>query len=195
MTAMDERKLDPIKEMARVAHSFLDLDRWGFKQSYSSAKSGNLIYDSGLCRVNLVWGGWDPLGGNSISIYYGRLHAPNEVSTMIWRGEVCHCWHDFDLALHFLDGQTPTNAAKLDYSHPITDPFYEEEFREKFPRQQPEWLAQMHTTIWRHYGKQFFELFDLRQPDLWEKYRQFLKEIYDIKGRRPYIKPPPDQVC
>ena len=195
MNQIDERNIDPIEEMIRVAQNFLDLDLWRFKESYRSAKSGNLIYDSEWCRVNLVWGGWDYGVGNSISIYYGRLHSPNEEITMIWNGEECRCWHDFDYVLHFLDGQAPADAAKLNSSHPITDPFYEDKFRQKFSRRQPEWLSEIHTAIWQHYGRRFFELFDLRQPDLWEGYRQFLKEIYDIKGRRPYIKPPLDKVC
>ncbi len=195
MTTFDERGIDSIGEMARIAQSFLDLVRWGFKESYRSAKSGNLIFDSEWCRVNFVWGGWDPLGGNNISIYYGRLHAPNEESTMIWNGEECHCWHDFEHALHFLDGHTPADAAKLSLSHPIIDPFYEAEFRQKFHRRQPEWLAQMHAVIWKRYGKRFFKLFDLRCPDLWQQYRQFLKELYDIEGRIPAIKPPLDKVC
>ena len=191
----DERNIDPIKEMTRIAKSFLDLNFWKFEESYRSTKPGKLIYDSQLCRVKLIWEGWDYGGGNSISIYYGRLHAPNEETTMIWSGEECHCWHGFDLALHFLDGRTPIDATRLHYSHAITDPFYEEEFRKKFPRRQPEWLAQMHATIWRQYSKRFFELFDLRQPDLWGKYRQYLKEVYDLKGRSPRIKPPLDRVC
>jgi hypothetical protein len=195
MSATNERNINPIEEMSRVAQSTLDLGPWGFREGYRSANSGNLIYDSEWCRVNLLWGGWDYSVGNSISIYYGRLHAPNEETTMIWKSEECRCWHDFDYALHFLDGQKPTDAAKLDYSHSITEPFYEDGFRQKFNRRQPEWLAQMHVTIWRHYDKRFFELFDLRQPNLWEQYRQFLKEVYDIKGRRPYIKPPLDKVC
>jgi hypothetical protein len=191
----DERNIDAIQEMTRIAENFLDLTSWRFTESYRSTKPGNLIYDSRLCRVKLIWEGWDYGGGNSISIYYGRLHAPNEESIMTWNGEECHCWHDFNLALHFLDGRSPVDAAKLHYSHSITDPFYDEEFRKKYHRRQPEWLAQMHATIWQHYGKRFFELFDLQQPNLWKKYRQFLKEVYDTKGRRPYIKPPPDQVC
>jgi hypothetical protein len=195
MSKNDERNIDPIHEMTRVAKSFLDLSSWGFREAYRSAKTGNLIYDSELCRLNLVWGGWDYSGGNSISIYYGRLHAPNGEATMIWNGEECRCWHDFDLALHFLDERTPADAAKLIYSHPITDPFYEEEFRKSFNRRQPEWLAQMHATIWRNYGKRFFELFDLRRSELWEKYQQFLKEVYEIKGRRSHTKPPLDKVC
>ena len=197
MSKQDERNLNPINEMTRVAENFLDLDLWGLKESYRSAKSGNLIYDSEWCRVNLVWGGWDPLGGNSISIHYGRLHAPNEEAKMTWNGEECHCWHRFELLLHFLDGRTPEYASKTMYTHSLIEQYKESELGRSFTgkRRQPEWLAQMHVTVWRHYGKRFFELFDLRRPDLWDKYRQFLKDVYDIKGRSPRIKPPLDKVC
>jgi hypothetical protein len=195
MSTIDERDVDPIQEMTRIAQSFLDLPSRGFKESYRSSKSGKLIYDSEWCRISLIWGGWDYLGGNSIHIRYGRLHAPDEKATMIWNGEECRCWHDFDYALHFLDGRTPADAAKLNYSHSITQPFYEAEFREKFDRRQPEWLAHMHVTIWQQYGKQLFELFDLQRSDLWQQYRQFLKEVYDIVGRSPAIKPSSDKVC
>jgi hypothetical protein len=83
------------------------------------------------------------------------------------------------------------------YTHSLIEQYQQSELGQSFTgkRRQPEWLAQMHATIWRHYGKRFFELFDLRQPDLWGKYRQFLKEVYDIKGRSPRIKPPLDKVC
>jgi hypothetical protein len=197
MKTADERSIDPIEEMSRIARGFLDLSSWGFNESYRSAKSGNLIYDSEWCRVNLVWGGWDPLGGNSISIHYGRLHAPNEEAKMTWNGEEYHCWHRFELPLHFLDGQTPEYASKTMYTHSLIKQYEESELGRSFnaKRLQPEWLAQMHVTVWRHYGKRLFELFDLRRPDLWEKYRQFLKDVYDIKGRSPRIKPPLDKVC
>jgi hypothetical protein len=195
MSVNDERNVDPIQEMIRIAQNSLDLGMWGFKESFRASKPGKLIYDSEWCRLSLIWGGWDPLGGNSISIYYGRLHAPNEETTLIWNGEECHCWHDFDFALHFLDERSPADAAKLYVSHPLTDPFYQEEFRQKFRRRQPEWLAQMHVTIWRHYEKRFFELFDLRQPGLWQQYQKFLREVYDIEGRIPEIEPSLDKVC
>jgi hypothetical protein len=195
MSTIDERDVDPIKEMARIAESALNLPGWGFRESYRSIDPAKLIYDSEWCRIKIVWGGWDYGGGNSISIYYGRLHALSEKTTMIWSGEECYCWHDFDQALHFLDGRTPAESAKLSYSHALTTPFYADEFREKFGRRQPDWLAQMHVTIWQHYGTRFFELFDVRHPELWEQYRQFLKQVYDIAGRIPAIKPSMDKVC
>ena len=195
MNTTDERNVDPVSEMTRIAQNVLSLDARGFKESYRSAKLGKLIYDCEWCRISILWEGWDYGGGNSISIFYGRLHASNEKTTMIWNGEECYCWHDFDHALNLLDGHRPADVVKKYYSHPITKPFYEEDFRQKFHGRQPEWLAEMHATIWENYGKRFFELFDLRRPDLWQKYRQFLKEFYDIKGRRPEIKPPLDKVC
>jgi hypothetical protein len=195
MNSVDERDIDPINEMTRIGRDLLDLASRGFKESYHSANPGKLIYNSERCRISLIWGGWDYGSGNSMHIRYGRLHALNEETTMIWKDEECHCWHRVEPALHFLDERTSVEAARLNYSHSLTSPFYEEEFQQKFNRRQPEWLAQMHAAIWRHYGEQFFELFDLRQPDLWEKYRQFLKEVYDIKGRSPRIKPPLDKVC
>jgi hypothetical protein len=208
MSTTDDRNIDPIEEITRIAQDFLQLPLRGFKESYRSIKPGKIIYDSKWCRLNIIWGGWDYLGGNSIQIRYGRFHALDEKATMIWNGEECRCWHRVEHALHFLDKRAPDETANLNYdkratdetanlnySHPITKPFYEKEFREKFYRQQPEWMAQMHTTIWQHYGQQLFELFDLNQPDLWQRYQQFLKEIYDFEGRIPEVEPPLDKVC
>jgi hypothetical protein len=158
-------------------------------------KDPQLIYDSEWCRIALVWGGWDYGSGNSISMYYGRLHAPNESATMIWNGEECHAWHDFDYALHLLDGRSPAQAANTKDSSLLMSKYFEDEYRQKFNRRQPEWLLRMHMEIWEHYGKSFFELFDVRRPDLWERYRQFLKEFYDIEGRSSIIKPSFDEVC
>ena len=101
MNNYDERRVDPIHEMLRLAQNFSNLSAWGFKESFRSVKGRELIYDSEWRRISVVWGGWDPLGGNSISIYYGRLHAPNEDVKMIWNGEECYVWHRFEHELHF----------------------------------------------------------------------------------------------
>jgi hypothetical protein len=195
MSSDDERNVDPIQEMLRLTQGLLDYNIWGFKESYRSVKSGLLILDSEWCRINITWGGWDYLGGNSISIYYGRLHAPNESAKMNWNGEECYAWHEFECPLHFLDGRSPADAAKMNFSTPFISKYYEEDYSHTFSHRQPEWLMQMHMEVWGHYGRRFFELFDLRQPDLWEQYRRFLKELYDIKGRPSFIKPAMDKVC
>lgn len=192
-----EWDIDPANEMIRVAQSFLDLARWGFKESYRLTGPGKLIYNSESCRINFIWGGWDPMGGNSISIRYGRLHASNEKATIIWNGEECHCWHRFEPALHFLDERTPLDASKMMYTHSVIKQYKQSDLGQSLTgkRRQPEWLARMHTAIWENYAPRLFELFDLQRPDLWEQYRQFLKEVYDIKGRSLAIKPPLDKVC
>jgi hypothetical protein len=181
--------------MTRIAHDFLNLPAREFTESFRVTKPAKLIFDSEWCRLSLIWGGWDPLGGNSIHIRYGRLHAPNEKTTMIWHGEECNCWHRVEHGLHFLDRRAPVEVAKLNYSHSTIAPFYKEEVREKFRRRQPEWLAQIHVAIWQHYDKRLFELFDLRRPNIWQQYRQFLKEVYDIEGRIPEIEPSLDKAC
>lgn len=50
-----------------------------------------------------LFGGAGQSYGNSIGIYYGRLHAPNENKKMIVNGEDFHAWHSFEHALHFID--------------------------------------------------------------------------------------------
>jgi hypothetical protein len=195
MSTTEERNADSLKVMTHIAQNVMNLSLRGFVESYRSAKPGKLIHDSEWCRVSLIWGGWDALEGNSINVRYGRLHAPSEKVTMPWGGEDCRCWHRVEHALHFLDGRTAAETAKLDYTHTLITAFYEDETRKKFFRRQPEWLAQIHVAIWQDYGKRLFELFDLRRPDLWEQYRQFLKQVYDIQGRNPVIKPSMDKVC
>jgi hypothetical protein len=194
MNSIDERDIDPITEMTRIAQDILDLPSRRFKESYRSPKPGKLIYESEWCRISLVWGGWEYGSGNTMHIFYGRLHAPNEKARMMWNGEECHCWHELRYILHFLDGRTPAKAAELNYSHPIVAPFYQEELEQRY-KSQPEWLAQMHLAIWQYYGQPLFDLFDLRQPALWQQYQQFLKDVYDITGRPPKLGPPKDKVC
>ncbi len=195
MNTIDEKDVDPIIEMYRISQSILSLDLRGFKETYRSAKPGELIFDSEWCRIRLFWDGWDPSDGNIMRIQYGRLHAPNAKNTMFWNGEECHCWHRVEHPLHFLDGISPADAVKLNYSHFIKTQFHSDEFQQKYVRRQPEWLAEIHAAIWKYYGDRLFELFDLRKPELWQQYRLFLKEFYEIKGRRAAIKPSLDKVC
>jgi hypothetical protein len=193
----DERVENPCEYMADLANTHLPLDRWGFRESYRSEKDERLILDSQWCRVKFVWSGWEMYGGNTISIHYGRLHAPDDSPKMEWKGEECHCWHREELALHFLDKRSPDYAATMIYSHALIQDYRDSELGKSLGkrRRQPEWLARMQAMIWENYAPRLFELFDLRHSELWEQYRQFVKEVYVIKGMIPEIKPAEDKVC
>jgi hypothetical protein len=193
----EERVEDTCEFMANLAMSILPLGRWGFKEDYRSIKDEILIFNSQWCRIKFVWGGWDVNGGNTISMYYGRLHAPSDKVIMRWDGEECHCWHREELALHFLDKSTPEDAAKSIYTHKIIKDYRHSEIGQSLSgnRRQPEWLLRMHTNIWAEYAPRLFDVFDLHRSELWEQYRMFLREVHDNTGRSPVIKPALDKVC
>jgi hypothetical protein len=191
-------------EIAHLAQTYLDLERWTFQESarlteLSNTQSPGVIYDSQWCRIRIEFAEWTPPYQSTdyaIHIYYGRSHAPNNMSTMICNnGEECWCWHLVSKELHFLDGQTPEYTAKDLYSHDLLRKYRETVSSKDLHYKQVEWEIRKHAYIWEHYAPRLFELFDLRRPDLWEQYRLFLKQVYDIKGRRPNIKPPLDKVC
>jgi hypothetical protein len=44
----------------------------------------------------------------------------------------------------------------MDNSVPLTDKYYDEEYRKNIYRCQLEWLMTMHMEVWEHYGKKIF---------------------------------------
>ena len=54
----------------------------------------------------------------------------------------------------------------------------------------------MHMEVWEHYGKNFFELFDLHTTRICgSAIVTFYKEIHDIEVRSSIIKPPEEKKC
>jgi hypothetical protein len=188
------------KGMIELAEQFLPLNSWAFHQSDRIISTYPVVvYDSEWCRVQLVWGGWDLYAGYTMSIYYGRLHAPSDKAVIMWKGEECYCWHRVNEALRFLDGLSPQEAVDESRMHGKW-PFAMEQFRQSeigksLERNQPEWIIRMHGSIWEQYGQRLFELFDLRHPERWEEFRHFLKEFYETEGLNSLIKPPSYQRC
>jgi hypothetical protein len=178
---------DPCEYMAQLAQNVLPLERWGFKESYRSTKEECLIFDSEWCRVKFVWGGWELYTGYHMSMDYGRLHAPSDAVSMIWNGEECRCWHGLtgtSPVLDFLDGLSPQESSNFHGLPPAIEQYVQSELWETLDKQKrhPESTARMHALIWERYGTRLFELFDLRRPDLWEQYRQWLRAHYVAKG-------------
>ena len=122
----------------------MDLPEQGFKETYRAPNLEELIYESEWCRMSFICGGWDQVGGNTMYIRYGRLHALVGQKTMLWQGEEYNCWHHIDHPLNFLDVKLPANVIQRFASHPVTDPFYKKEVRRQYHCRQPEWLAAMH---------------------------------------------------
>lgn len=185
-------------EMVRVAETFLPLKRWGFKQgAFLALNIARVIYDSEWCRIMFLWNGSPYFSTESVGIYYGRLHAPNDNFIMTWKGERRTCWQRVDDSLNFLDGLSPQEAANQTLMHGLSPRIIGDFMRLDFVKDMPltEWEARLHSAIWEHYGQKLFELFDLRHPELWEKYTQFVREFHKVLDLDHDFDPPPDKIC
>jgi hypothetical protein len=187
------------QELIAFLESIMDFKKWGFKQSY--VHSPEIIYNSQWCRVKFYFDYYAVYPHPHIGMYahYGRVHAPNNDYFMIYKGEKCWCWHELDLPLRFLDDMTPKEAADEWNAYlrwpPGIRQFIETTIDKKI--HSPEWNIRIQHVSWEHYGQRLFELFDLRQPALWERYNQFVKEFYKIIDSRSYVDgaPPRDRIC
>ena len=167
-------------------------------EEINGLKIPSVIYDSQLCRVKISFSEWHPphqTENYTVDVYYARLGTPDDKKTQIWDNEECYCWHGVVKMLHFLDKSTPEYTAQNIASHNLIKKFRQELSSKDLVHKFPEWEIRKQAYIWESYAPRLFELFDSRFPELWNSYRQFLKDIYDIKGRNPNIKPPLDRVC
>jgi hypothetical protein len=179
---------DPCEYMSELVKKLLPMDKWGFKESARFVTdSPNIIYSSKLCRIKFLWDYWEMYTGNSISIFYGRLHAPDDLPKMKWMGLECYCWHSKLGSRHildFLDGLTPQESIQRNGFPEIVEKIRQTEWFQDMAnkRRGPELALNVEAKIWDYYDVRLFELFDLRQPELWEKYRNWLKEYYILNG-------------
>jgi len=183
--------------------SNLDLKKWKFKLSFKDfghMSYQKVIYDSPFCRLNLSFSRQRLPKYDELSIFYGRLHAPDDKTFMVWQDQECHCWHANLNYLMFLDGLSSYDAAEQEknqiYLPPVVLEFRNstigKQLREEYP---PKYAVIRESFIWQHYGQRLFDLFDLRQTDLWEEYRKFLKEYYELLGMKASYGPPYENVC
>ncbi len=175
----------------------LDFARWGFRISfkqYASKYRTKVIYNSEWCRVKVSLATVSPLPEqDELYVKYGRLHAPDSEPTMMWNGEECYCWHyPVFLPVLFLEGYSPEEvAAGMDrerggFMPPVLEQQWQSDEDKRLRREYPPAsVVAREALIWEHYGVRFFELFDLRRPDLWDKYRRFVEEYYRIDPLPP----------
>ena len=161
-----------------VSHS-LPLSDWGFIES---AKTDlYIIYNSQWCRVKFLIE--KDRARDYLHVYYGRLHASDNAWMLKWNDENCYCWHnhfDIQLVIKFLDGIPPQVAYNEHLTHlKLFQDYYNSELAKSFTNIHEQFLK-LHSTIWARYEIRFFELFDLRRPDLWKQYIDFLQDYYRI---------------
>jgi hypothetical protein len=147
-----------------------------------SAKTDSyLIYNSPWCRIKFFIE--KDRTQDYLHVYYGRLHAADNSWIMKWKRDNCSCWRhhaDLQLILEFLDGTSPQEAYQRHLKPvPFIQDYYDSEFYKSMTSSEERTLK-LHAAIWEHYGLPFFELFDLRRPELWESYIGFLKAYYTL---------------
>jgi len=193
----EQDKSNHFPALIQAITQYLDFKRWGFDYEIfhsgsSFSFSSAIIFQSEFCKVR-VWTFRD-IRDNEAEIYYayGRLHAPNEKHTIKfdkWGGREYTCWHDhlnLYLVLGFLDGLSAEEVAKREFPYfpDVLLKFNEEAIgwgrQERFARQQ--------NTIWNQYGQRLFGFYDLRTPNMWNQYIDFVKDFRSLKEKKepPY---------
>ena len=196
-------------DLRQIIESNLPLQKWGFEHSFEDFGDNvglsfrRIIFDSEWCRVKFQYSFRGFPETNELGIYYGRLHAPSANHLMTQNGENYYCWHGIGWThIYFLDGFTPSEAVEINHNgtYPeVMDKIFKSELSIKLQKEPiPKRFIIMESIKWDFYGVRFFELFDLRHPDIWEKYIEFLKEFYRLeedlalsKGYKPFTFNPP----
>ncbi|MFN8434891.1 MAG: hypothetical protein U0V18_12765 [Anaerolineales bacterium] len=173
--------------LASTVEKVIDMNRWGFKLTYSKSSeyangylTHKVIYNSEWCRVSFsaYQRKNSPPDMYDLHVRYGRIHAPDESEKMTWHGEECYCWHSTGSThIYFLEGLSPSETLK----HPNLA-IFEEAQSSKYDKIRLELgdFSPIHreSVIWEYFGLRLFELFDLRRPDIWDKYKDFLNHYY-----------------
>lgn len=189
--------------LIQLINENLDVKRWGYYlvyKNFSKISEITLIFSSEFCKISFMFSRQRMPTYDELSIEYGRLHALSEEPFMEWEGGKCRCWHHFLDPLRFLDGLTPRQAmeqVKIQKQLPtVVRDFRESDFGKKLLKEYPPKSALvLQSVLWKHYGQRLFDLFDLRKPDLWQKYQKFLREYYDLLGEKASYGPPYENVC
>ena len=183
-------KID-FSELLQTAENYQPLKDWGFTLSAKQEEDPKswLVYKSQWCKIkiSLYKDFHHSVPEDSVDIYYGRFHALDDSLTMMYEERQYLCWLssiDLDLVYKYLDGYSPEDAFKTRFDDPQWR--IEASARAKQTVQEvlrTPGLANLNRqkAIWDNYGIRFFELLDIRRPDLWDGYINFLKEYAKLK--------------
>jgi hypothetical protein len=191
------------KFLVGMIEETLNLQRWGFRESFQEFGRGGMhrvIYDSQWCRVRFDYSRGHNPTHDEIHIYYGRLPAPNDDLYIISGDQKCRCWHNVVETLYFLDGLSAAQVVeqqKRGILPAAIEEFIHTEKAEQFRNMRvPYFSIAREAVIWNHYGQGLFEVFDVRRTDKWDAYRQFVKRYHEIMGSKPLPGYPPySSIC
>jgi hypothetical protein len=172
-------------ELIQTAESYQPLKDWGF--TLSAKQEGNpvswLVYTSQWCKIKIHHRRdfHQQVSEDSVNIYYGRVHALDDANIMEYQGQKYYCWIDSvdqKLVFKYLDGQSPEEA--MQYT------MRPQWLKDYLANTQKTGIAGESTLVyekafWDRYGLRFFELLDIRRPDLWDGYISFLKEYAKLE--------------
>ena len=183
-------------EVIQSAENYQPLKDWGF--TLSSKHEGSpvvsyaseiadpeswLVYTSQWCKIkiSLYKSFHIQVPEDEVFIKYGRVHALDNSRIMEHKGQKYLCWLDSvdcDLVFKYLDGQSPEEA--LPYS---MRPQWLKDYLANAPKSEKRGESRLiyEKGYWDHYGLRFFELLDIRRPDLWDTYISFLKEYAKLE--------------
>ena len=173
-------------ELLQTVENYQPMKDWGF--TLNAKQEGDpvswLVYTSQWCKMKIYHRRdfHQQVREDAMHIYYGRAHALNDSLVMERDGQRYHCWLssvDLELVFNFLDGQTPEEAMQSI----IGRPQWLKDYLAATPRTGVAGESQLRyqAAYWDHYGLRFFELLDIRRPDLWDGYINFLKEYAKLK--------------
>ncbi len=180
-------KID-FSEVIQSAENYQPLKDWSFTMSakYEGNPESWLIYTSQWCKIKIHHRKdfHQQVSEDSVNIYYGRIHALDDSLDMEYEGQKYLCWLDSvdcDLVFKYLDGQSPEEA--LPYS---MRPQWLKDYLANAPKSEKRGESRLiyEKGYWDHYGLRFFELLDIRRPDLWDSYINFLKEYAKLKSAK-----------
>ena len=148
-------------------------------QNYHGLGYPFVFYNSDKCRIKIEYS-WSPREyESSINIQYGRLGLPDDAKMLLTvtnQASYHLYWHSVYPALYFLDGLSPQESKNKKHPQLIVD--FEQSEIVKDIKSEPEKDIRLHATIWKTYGQELFDVFDVQNKDLWEHYTTFVRQYW-----------------